>query len=220
MHTFDKYEYIITTHEIERERSWQQLYDTSQLSRLARTTLPTVSLKPHKFWKTLRLPWKHQEDPDRELGSEWEERERHLSKLAGNHATTTRLAHVILDQEYFGSFRQCFNLDGEILCPTYQVVETTNYVILDCPRFEAARHHITQVKTQFNHLFPRNPRQTTLQHWLGSSAGIVALAHFLARCNALKAPVTLRPPTEAPHLPPPTPPPPNPGRDPPLPHTP
>ncbi|KAG5649329.1 hypothetical protein H0H81_004587, partial [Sphagnurus paluster] len=56
--------YIITTHEIERERSWQQLYNASHLSQLLRATLPTVSLKPHKFWQTLRLPWKHQEDPD------------------------------------------------------------------------------------------------------------------------------------------------------------
>ncbi|KAG5634990.1 hypothetical protein H0H81_012787 [Sphagnurus paluster] len=69
-----------------------------------------------------------------------------------------------------------------------RVIETTNHIILDCPRFAVARHHITQVETQFNHLFPRNPRQITLQHWLGSNKGIVALAHFLSRCNALKAP--------------------------------
>ncbi|KAG5634660.1 hypothetical protein H0H81_001234 [Sphagnurus paluster] len=72
-----------------------------------------------------------------------------------------------------------------------------------------------RVETQFNHLFPRNPRQITLQHWLGSNEGIVTLAHFLSRCNALKALATLRPRTTVPPHPPPTPPPPNPGHDPP-----
>ncbi|KAG5653426.1 hypothetical protein H0H81_000427 [Sphagnurus paluster] len=186
------------------------------VSRLVHATLPKVSLKLHPFWQTLRLAWKHKDNPDREPGTAWEEEQRHLSKLAGDRATTTRVAHVILDQGYFGSFRQWFNLNGEIICPPCRVIETTNHIILDCPRFgfAAARHHITQVETQFNHIFPRIPRQITLQYWLGTNEGIVALAHFLARCNALKAPATLRPCTIIP-LPPPAPPPPNPGHDPP-----
>ncbi|KAG5634069.1 hypothetical protein H0H81_003546 [Sphagnurus paluster] len=208
-------DYITMTHELKRLCTWQLFYDNSQVSRLVRATLPTVSLKLHPFWQTLRLAWKHQDNPDRELGTAWEEEQRHLSKLAGDCVTTARVAHVILNQGYFGSFRQCFNLDGETICPTCQVIEMTNHIILDCPRFAAARHHITQVETQFNHLFPRNPCQTTLQHWLGSNKGIVALAHFLSRCNALKAPATLCPCTTIPPLPPPAPPPLNPGHNPP-----
>ena len=108
----------------------------------------------------------------------WEEEQCHLSKLAGDHVTTARVARVILDQGYFGSFQQRFNLDRETICPMCQVIETTNHIILDCPCFATARHHITQVKTQFNHLFSCNPHQITLQHWLRSNKGIVALAHF------------------------------------------
>ncbi|KAG5650466.1 hypothetical protein H0H81_012140 [Sphagnurus paluster] len=145
-------DFITTTHKLERLRAWQLFYNNSHVLHLVRTTLPNVSLKLHPFWQMLHLTWKHQDNPDHEIGMAWEEEERHLSKLAGDHATTTQAAHVILDQGYFGSFRQRFNLDGETLCPTCQVIETTNHIILDCPRFEAARHHIIQIKTQFNQL--------------------------------------------------------------------
>ncbi|KAG5649401.1 hypothetical protein H0H81_004105 [Sphagnurus paluster] len=60
-------DYITITHELERLRSWQLFFNNSHVSRLVHATIPTVSLKLHPFWLTLRLAWKHQDDPDREL---------------------------------------------------------------------------------------------------------------------------------------------------------
>ncbi|KAG5645867.1 hypothetical protein H0H81_008727 [Sphagnurus paluster] len=71
-------------HKLKRLRSWQLFYDNSHVSRLVRATISTVSLKLHPFWQTLRLAWKHQDDPDHELSMAWEEEQRHLSKLAGD----------------------------------------------------------------------------------------------------------------------------------------
>ncbi|KAG5634661.1 hypothetical protein H0H81_001235 [Sphagnurus paluster] len=79
---------ITTTHELERLQKWQLLYNNSHVSRLVRATIPTVSLKLHPFWQLLCLAWKHQDNPDRELGMAWEEEQCHLSKLAGDRVTT------------------------------------------------------------------------------------------------------------------------------------